>query len=64
MERISKLTAAIDANFGDGYAKQHPELVAALEQSAAVRYLADHVRDSACSVESGLESVAAALTAT
>lgn len=34
--RLSATIRAIDAEFGPGYAKEHPELVASLVQSASI----------------------------
>jgi hypothetical protein len=40
---IELIANAIDEHFGDGYAKSHPELVAAQLQSAAIWQLANAV---------------------
>lgn len=36
---------AIDENFGDGYAKAHPELLAAMHQAGAIRLLAAAIQN-------------------
>jgi hypothetical protein len=41
---IEAIADAIDENFGAGYAKSHPELVAAQLQSGAIMQLAAAVR--------------------
>ena len=40
---IELIAEAIDANFGKGYAKAHPELIAAQIQGAAIHKLADSI---------------------
>jgi hypothetical protein len=40
---IELIANAIDENFGDGYAKSHPELVAAQLQAGAIMQLASAV---------------------
>ena len=42
---IELIAKAIDENFGDGYAKSHPELICALVNSYAILTLADAVRN-------------------
>ena len=53
--------AAIDANFHQGYAAEHPELVAALVQASAIHDLASAVRETGATVESGAHSIANAI---
>lgn len=52
---------AIDANFRPGYAAEHPELVAAMVQSYAIRDLADAVRQTGAEIESGARAIANAI---
>jgi len=40
---IEIIAEAIDENFGKGYAKAHPELIAAQIQGAAIHRLADAI---------------------
>jgi hypothetical protein len=42
---IELIAEAIDANFGKGYAKAHPELIAAQIQGAAIHKLADSISE-------------------
>jgi hypothetical protein len=43
--QIETITQAIDENFGKGYAKLHPELIAAQIQGAAIHRLADSISE-------------------
>lgn len=43
--QIELIAKAIDENFGEGYAKAHPELIAAQLQAAALTRLANAVED-------------------
>ena len=42
---IELAVAAIDENFGEGYAKAHPELIAAHLQSGAIYALAAAIKE-------------------
>jgi hypothetical protein len=55
---IDKYKAAIDANFGEGYTKRHPELVAACIQHAALGEIGEAVRDAACIIDPWLRVIA------
>jgi len=44
-----------------GYATEHPELVAAMVQSFAIRDLADAVRQAGTEIESGARAIANAI---
>jgi hypothetical protein len=58
MGRLGKYEDAIDANFGDFYTAEHPELVAACIQHAALADLAEAVRDAAGTIDPCLRVIA------
>lgn len=52
MGQILRYEAAIDANFGQGYAKEHPELIAACIQHAALGELTAAITRAADAIAS------------
>jgi hypothetical protein len=58
MGRLAKYQAAIDTNFGEGYTKEHPDLVAACIQHAALGDLAEAVRDAASTIDPCIRAIA------
>ena len=56
ISRLQLAQAEIDKTFGSNYAREHPELVAVVVQSAASDYMA-------VAITRGLQDVAAALLA-
>ena len=46
-EYMNKAVISIDNKFGDGYAKSHPELIAAFMQTSALDYLANYGMEGA-----------------
>ena len=52
---------AVDANFHHSCAADHPDLVAAVLQSMAIRDLAHALRESSTTIDNGIHAIAHAL---